>query len=311
MTDEERKVILPYIVRILNAKLLKKKGKAANKPLEAKRTIVYRFLTSLENEDLGVFIAQVIEPFNLTIEDTKDQKILTQKLSQCSFSQYLAFISAFESIVKQMGSLVQDYLPSLCNVLSTIFKLSKSFYSMSKDALNDGSIQEIGNEESDNEDDSDIEDEGKDAHIDSLKRNTLKSCHQTLVQYLKLVSQIYQKYNYNIYVTEEFSTVTLNLLDTHINQLHSQNIHSKSTLMGIFTVWSEYRNLHQLFWRCDVIDKLCDILSIEKDIVHYEVYEEIFQIISNLVVSSTQPDEPEEMEDVEDEVKTIIIGKSP
>lgn len=256
MTDEERRVVLPFIVRILNAKLLKKKGKAANKPLEAKRTIVYRFLTSLENEDLGIFISQVIEPFNLTLEDTKDQKILTQKLSQCSFRQYLAYISAFESIVKQMGALVQDYLPALCNILSTIFQLSKSFYSMSRDAQNAEKLEEVNIEESENEEDSDIEeDAGKDDHTDPLKRNTLKSCNQTLVQYLKLISQIYMKYNYNTYITGEFSTVTLNLLQTHINQIPNQNIHSKSTLLGIFTVWSEFRNLHQLFWRCDAIDK--------------------------------------------------------
>jgi len=125
LSETERKVILPYIIRILNTKLLRKVGKSNRKSLETRRKIVYRFLSKLAHEDLEMFISQVIEPFNLTFEDVENQQILEAKLSHCSFAQYLGFISSIEGIVKQMGSLVQDFLPIFCKILITIFKLSK------------------------------------------------------------------------------------------------------------------------------------------------------------------------------------------
>lgn len=64
-----------------------------------------------------------------------------------------------------MGSLVQDFLPVLCKILTTIFKLSKKFYYESKEAQGP-IIDEM--EESDGEED-------EDNILDPLKRNTLNS----------------------------------------------------------------------------------------------------------------------------------------
>lgn len=82
LSDTERKIVLPYVIRILNTKLLKKRGKSNRKSIETRRKIVYRFLSKLTNEDLKIFISQVIEPFNLTFKDVEDQDILEAKLSQ-------------------------------------------------------------------------------------------------------------------------------------------------------------------------------------------------------------------------------------
>lgn len=74
-----------------------------------------------------------------------------------------------------MGLLIKDYLPSLCNILVTILKLSKLFESMSKEK--DEEDMEIDDNQS-NEEEGPIEDSKSDASLpplNPLKKNTLKS----------------------------------------------------------------------------------------------------------------------------------------
>lgn len=291
MKTEDRHVIIPYIIRILNAKLLKKRGKAAAKPLEAKRTLVYRFLASLSTQELDIFIAQVIEPFNLTIEDTKDQAILESKLSHCSFGQYLGYISALEGIVKQMGALVKDYLPIFCNILTAIFKLSKLFYKEYKNADQDPDEIAEEAEEEQPEEEKVVEEMDDSKYIDPLKKNTLKSCASTITGVYKRVNEIYEKYFFHQFVQNEFSTDVLKLYEDNISKMHTQNITAKSALLVTFETWSRHLDLHGLFLRSKVLDQLCRIVSTEKDIVHHEVYTLIFTIFKNIILASTDAED--------------------
>ena len=296
MTEKEKDILLPYIIRILNTKLLKKKGKANRKSLETKRTIVYRFLSSLSKEDLKIFIAQVIEPFGLSIEDVKDQEILEAKLSNSSFSQYLAYVSTVEGIVKQMGSLIQDYLPILCKVLTTIFKLSKAFYYSSKEtqgSIDQIEIEEEGAEETKEEAKETNLIEDYESQLDPLKRNTLNNCRITLGRIFKRINEIYEKYFYNKYIKGDFSQDVQKIYLDNIDNLHTQNISSKSALMMTFVTWSKHLDLHGLFLQFGVIDELCKIVGVNKDIVHHEVISLIFTIFKNIVISSVNMDNDE------------------
>jgi hypothetical protein len=294
LDPEDKDGLLPYIIRILNAKLLKKRGKAGVKTIETKRTIVYRFLASLSVPDLGVFIDQVIEPFGLSREDALNPNLVEQTLARCSFGQYLAFMSALESIVKQMGSLVQDYLPILCNIVVAIFKLSRKFYNAIKEAEGDvDNIDEIEEESDNDEDEQENEENQVEVSSDPLKKNTLKSCRAVLSQTFKRINGIFEKYFYNSHIKEEFSEGVLEIYSENILNLHLQNITSKSSLLETFETWSRHLNLHSMFLKSPVIEQLCKILSIEKDIVHFEVYTVILSILKNLVLSSLSTSDPE------------------
>lgn len=78
---EHRHILIPLLIRILNTKLTKKKGKAGKKSLDDKRMIVYRFLATLTLDEIKMFVSQSIESFNITIQDTKDAQLTETKLS--------------------------------------------------------------------------------------------------------------------------------------------------------------------------------------------------------------------------------------
>ena len=65
--------------------------------------------------------------------------------------------------------------------------------------------------------------------------------------------------------------------------------------MQTFLTWSKHVDLHKLFLgdmqKSSVIDELCKILSIKKDIVHHEVIIDIINIFKNIVISSTSSEE--------------------
>ena len=287
LTEQERKVLLPYIIRMLNSKLLKKRGKANRKSIVTRRKIVYKFLAELKNEDLDIFIRQAIEPFNLTLEDTKDPMVLESKLSQCGFTQYLGYISALDGIVSQMGSLIQDYLPYLCNVLLAIFKISKKFFYRARDTQGpiDDEVEDSENEEDDNG--------KKDSEHQNVSSHTLSLCRTVFANTFKKINLIYEKYFYLEYIKNDFSQEVMIIYKENIENLHTQNISSKSALMETFLTWSKHLNLHGLFLQFNVVDQLCKIISYNKDIVHFEVYSMIFTILRNIVISGLSSNEEE------------------
>lgn len=197
---EHRRVLIPLLIRILNTKLTKKKGKAANKSLDDKRTIVYRFLSSLTPEEIRMFISQSIESFNISIEDTKDANIVESKLSHWGFSHYLGFLYSFKSIWKHMGALLNDgdWLFAMCSVVTSIFKLSKLFQNTSKQDNKDM----VDHVEAVNEDIDDLYESDSEM---VFKSSTIKECQNTLTSWFKIINEVYEKYFYVKFIQEDFS----------------------------------------------------------------------------------------------------------
>ena len=203
---EHRPLLIPLIIRILNSKLMTKKGKAGKKSLDIKRMIVYRFLSSLSSEEIKMFIMQVIEPFNITIEDTKDANLLESKLSHCGFSQYLGFLSAFKSIWKHMGALLNenDWLLAMCNVVIAIFKLSKLFQNTAKINKGENGILET------NEENNEVKEESDNEMI--FKTGSIKSWSNALSSIFKMINEIYEKYFYVKFIQNDFSENIMKIL---------------------------------------------------------------------------------------------------
>ena len=128
LEPEDREAILPLIVKLLQSKLLQKRGAINKKSLLTRRNIVYNLYATFNTEsELPLVINELLEPLNLTIE-TCDSNALIEGLSRASFEGYLSFIYAFEVLLKQMGSLLISFLPKLTKVLiKGVMSLSKLF----------------------------------------------------------------------------------------------------------------------------------------------------------------------------------------
>ena len=113
LEQEDREVILPLIVKLLQSKLLQKRGAINKKSLLTRRNIVYQLYATFNVEtELPLFINELLEPLNLTME-TCDSDALLERLSCVSFDAYLSFIYAFEVLLKQMGKFLISFLPKL------------------------------------------------------------------------------------------------------------------------------------------------------------------------------------------------------
>lgn len=106
LADNDRQEVLPFIIKILLSKLLKKRGKINQKNFGQRLNIVYTFLSGLNNEsEYPLIFGELLEPLNLG-NDRRDG------LLDCSFGQFIQFISYVEVVFKQMGALLVsgDYL---------------------------------------------------------------------------------------------------------------------------------------------------------------------------------------------------------
>lgn len=290
LSPEHRETVLPYIIRILVAKLHRKVGKSARKSLDTKRSLIYRFLSSLSTNEFGILINLMIEPFKIKIDDVSNDKLLEAKLCKWNFRMFQGYSAALEGIIKHLGTLIEEYLPLLLTILTTIYKLTRIFYNSSK-SIEDQVLEQVEiNDDEEQEEQIDIlDDEVPEEEVDvgHLKKDTLKRCTEISKIVLKRTKEIYEKYFFVEYIQGEFSLKVLTILHEGIEKFSLQNITRKSALLDIFHVWSKHPDLHFLFNESTVIDQLCKVLSIGKDIVHYEVYTQIFVILKNIVLVAT------------------------
>ena len=81
LEQEDREVILPLIVKLLQSKLLQKRGAINKKSLLTRRNIVYQLYATFNVEtELPLIINELLEPLNLTME-TCDSDALLERLS--------------------------------------------------------------------------------------------------------------------------------------------------------------------------------------------------------------------------------------
>lgn len=92
-----RETVITILIRILSAKLIKKKGKAG-RHIHAKRSVVYMFFASLSQDEIKHFFNILFERFGLTVDSSEEE--METKLAQSSFLSYISFMFSFETIVK-------------------------------------------------------------------------------------------------------------------------------------------------------------------------------------------------------------------
>ena len=72
LDDEDRADMLPVIIKLLESKLLMKKGAINKKSLFVRRNIVYQFFSSLNvNTEFPIFLNELLQPLNLSVDNTQ------------------------------------------------------------------------------------------------------------------------------------------------------------------------------------------------------------------------------------------------
>lgn len=106
-----------------------------------------------------------------------------------------------------MGTLIIDFLPSLCRVLLTMLHLTLKYYRWG-----------IENQK-----------------VKALCKDTYKNIYHR-------IKSMYSKYFFDSYLVEEFSPKFLELCKPAILNFSVDNYQSKSSLLDIFIVWSRHSN---------------------------------------------------------------------
>jgi hypothetical protein len=117
LETEDRAMMLPVIIKILQSKLLQKKGAINKKSIHTRRTMIYQFYASFDkSSEFPLVASNLLHMVGLTLENCNCEDML-QNLSSVSFNTFYTFVSQMESMVKQMGTLMIELLPKMSRVL--------------------------------------------------------------------------------------------------------------------------------------------------------------------------------------------------
>jgi Down-regulated in metastasis len=134
LEKEDRKEVLPFIVKLLFSKLLAKKGAINKKNVDTRRNIVYQFLSGFDPAtEFHIFFRELLEP--LGIEHVLDSAAIDEsdvklRLAQNSLGQLFNFIASLQVVFKQLGNLLAAHnqlLTKLAHVLVLTVTLGKQF----------------------------------------------------------------------------------------------------------------------------------------------------------------------------------------
>lgn len=164
LEDEDRSIILPLIVKILQSKANHKKGAINKKSIHVRRNLIYSFYATLDpSSEFSIVIDQLLEPVGLSSSQEVSVTQIQSILSSISLNQYLTFVNQLEVMIKQMGILLRDTIPHLSTILiEGVIRLVKVFLQ--------GDVEEqeqLNDENGDELDDGD----GEDGEHDNAKGN--------------------------------------------------------------------------------------------------------------------------------------------
>lgn len=113
LDPEHRKTVIPVIIRLLQSKLVRKKG--AKKTIQVRRNLVYEFFSSLSENEFRLLFDEVLAPFK------------RGRLCDQSFHTFIKAIKQIDVILRQMGQLIDGYLAELAEYVLQIVYLAKLF----------------------------------------------------------------------------------------------------------------------------------------------------------------------------------------
>ncbi|KAL5010991.1 hypothetical protein ScPMuIL_013296 [Solemya velum] len=121
---EHRTGLLPVLMRILYGMMQHKTGKDTTGKANAnlRRTIVFRFLTGCQRQELQIFIDLVFSQFQDLISDDPHEKVKSIRdsidlTSVTPLRKIQGVMNTIEIIFKKLGHLLTSYLPSLLRII--------------------------------------------------------------------------------------------------------------------------------------------------------------------------------------------------
>jgi len=194
LEKEDRLEVLPFIIKLLISKLLKKRGSINKKSINVRRNIVYQFLSGLDPKtEFPLFFKELLEPLGLRNLISHDNTVtmstdeLKSRLSKVSFSVCISYISSLEVIFKQLGTLLScnDFLSKLSTTLVLILSQAKHFL---------GHLKEEQEEKEERE--NDAEPKAADGQEGALYRYVGRQCKIAVRKGLKIIKQLYSKFGH-------------------------------------------------------------------------------------------------------------------
>lgn len=227
LEKEDRLEVLPFIIKLLFSKLVKKKGAInKNNSLSDRRNIVYIFLSSLDPDtEFQLFFKELLEPLGLSDLVTDEKASVSDneirlRLVCVSFKQYTHFINTLEILFKQLGTLLmnQDFLGKLSRVLTLMLNLSKQFSGHLKETIEEATTAALTTTGAPKETEGDV-----------LYRFVGKQSKTCLSKGLKIAKLLFKRFSYDVdFVTKFTDMLYRELIADQMSSLRLRYISEKS-----------------------------------------------------------------------------------
>ena len=118
LEDDDRADVLPVVIKLLQSKLLQRKGAINKKNIFTRRNIVYQFVSTFNKEtELPIVVNEVLATVTLSIDKCAEDKTLKSYLACHSFDTFVTFLNHLDVLVNQLGSLLIEFIPLISRVV--------------------------------------------------------------------------------------------------------------------------------------------------------------------------------------------------
>jgi U3 small nucleolar RNA-associated protein 20 len=126
--SEHRQDLLSVLLRILYSKCISKKGRNSGDTSSVRRAVILAYLSSLESNELVLFVELVTRSFHLKI--TIDEKHLRDRFSlisteSVSASKILGFLNLLEELIAQLGFKLTVFVPVIADLVVSFLQFSQ------------------------------------------------------------------------------------------------------------------------------------------------------------------------------------------
>lgn len=118
LEEDDRADVLPVVIKLLQSKLLQRRGAINKKSIFTRRNIVYQFVSTFNKEtELPLVINEVLATVNLSIDKCGQDKTIKSHLACHSFDTFVTFLNHLDVLVNQLGSLLIEFIPLISRVV--------------------------------------------------------------------------------------------------------------------------------------------------------------------------------------------------
>jgi U3 small nucleolar RNA-associated protein 20 len=205
-----RRELVPVLTRILYAKIVQRKVQGARNSLAQRRAAVLAFMAGLREEEFCELVGLVFRPFRRLSEAGEEEAQDRRVLEALNSKKLLGFLNTLKDLVDQVGQLLVQHLPRICDTLLTMIAYVFSSGAACDPEAEEGDVQECAEVE-------DGAGEGKDERTDKVLKKLRGLC-------LRRVTDIvtkYKTYDFSRFIPRLFATLMPRVLRLPVENTQS------------------------------------------------------------------------------------------